>query len=149
MSQGIVDFLKPIQVKDDQADIFFMASGRIDGLFDPVLQEDPVGQFGQAVMGGLIHDPLLKGCRLGAQFTCLIYDQGTGLIGHHRAYVLAPEKKDKGHGVEHPQYRLIFLDSVNADQADAAGDGVTVDNSGNGHGKYGDNQAVNRVFVYR
>src|SRR5206468_7935768 len=54
VAQGVVDELEPVQVQEQHRHRGAAALGAGQGQGNPVLEEDPVGQAGEGVVGGLV-----------------------------------------------------------------------------------------------
>lgn len=83
---GVVDRLESVQVEEQHGEIALAAAGAFDGLFQPVFQQDAVGQLGQRVVQRQLHQFLVglgqrRGQRRGAGFEAVVqhrHHQGDG-----------------------------------------------------------------------
>ena len=75
VAQTVVDRLEVVQVDEEHADGLADPPGTDQFLFDPVLEESPVGQSGQRVVPGQMRDPLEQ---------LQVLEGGGGLVGQAR-----------------------------------------------------------------
>ncbi|MNV44591.1 hypothetical protein D3C71_1363570 [compost metagenome] len=99
MAVGIVDRLETIEVAEHHREAELPALCLLDGLLDPVLQQHAVGQLGQRVVQGGLHQ-LLVGLRqrIGEQAGA-----GTHLAIEHRGDQRDPQRGQCRHDHQHGQ----------------------------------------------
>jgi len=64
MTERVVDVLEMVEVHKEQGDPGFLAAGRFDRLRDPVVEQGPVGETGEAVVQRLLLQRILTDLRI-------------------------------------------------------------------------------------
>ncbi|GEM_PF-2133190 len=81
VAQGVVDFLEMVQVDEDQRHLVLAALGALEHIRQAVVEQEPVGQLGQAVVVGLLPDGIVGDLAFGDVDVRAIHHQGQALGG--------------------------------------------------------------------
>jgi len=92
----------------------------MNSLLQSISQENSVREIGEGIMGGIVHDLVFESRGLAAEFMGLVEHHGARLEGHGRADILPPEREDKGHSIQNPQGKIVFLGRYNIVKVDIA-----------------------------